>query len=135
MFEKLRENVRGLVKKISMTELKGEDLRSVLWEFKLALIENDVAVVVADHMCEEIEKRLTGLKVSRLEDRKKLVRETLRTVLLETLESPERIDLQELIEKKKAEREPAVIVFVGINGIGKTTTIAKIANHLLKEQH
>ena len=135
MFEKLRENVRGLVNKISMTELKAEDLRSILWDFKLTLIESDVAMVVADHMCEEIEKRLTGLKVSRLEDRKKLVRETLQTVLLDTLEAPEKTDLEEIIEKKKGAREPTVIVFVGINGTGKTTTIAKIAHFLLREEY
>ena len=135
MFEKLRENVRGLVNKISMTELKAEDLRSILWDFKLTLIESDVAMVVADHMCEEIEKRLTGLKVSRLEDRKKLVRETLQTVLLDTLEAPEKTDLEEIIEKKKGAREPTVVVFVGINGTGKTTTIAKIAHFLLREEY
>ena len=135
MFEKLRENVRGLVNKISMTELKAEDLRSILWDFKLTLIESDVAMVVADHICEEIEKRLTGLKVSRLEDRKKLVRETLQTVLLDTLEAPEKTDLEGVIEKKKGMREPTVIVFVGINGTGKTTTIAKIAHFLLREHY
>ena len=135
MFERLRENVRGLVNKISMTELKAEDLRSILWDFKLTLIESDVAMVVADHICEEIEKRLTGLKVSRLEDRKKLVRETLQTVLLDTLEAPEKTDLEGVIEKKKGMREPTVIVFVGINGTGKTTTIAKIAHFLLREQY
>ena len=57
MFEKLRKSVGGLVNKISTRELKAEDLSSVLWDFKLTLIENDVAMVVADHICEEIEKR------------------------------------------------------------------------------
>ncbi len=135
MFEKLRESVRGLVSKISMTELKGEDLRSVLWDFKLTLIENDVAMVVADHICEEIEKRLTGLKVSRLEDRRQLVKNTLQTILLETLESPEKVDLFEIAEKKRSLKEPCIFVFVGINGTGKTTTIAKVAQQLLKKKY
>jgi len=135
MFEKLRESIRGLVNKISTTELKAEDLRSILWDFKLTLVENDVAMVVADHMCEEIERRLTGLEVSRLEDRRKLVGETLRTVLIETLESPERTDLMNLVEKKRSVKEPCIIVFVGINGTGKTTTIAKIAELLLKKNY
>ncbi|MCW4019896.1 MAG: signal recognition particle-docking protein FtsY [Candidatus Bathyarchaeota archaeon] len=134
MFEKLRKGVEGFVSKISETDLKAEDLRSVLWDFKLILIENDVAVVVADHICGEIEKRLTGLKVSRLVDRRRLVRETLRTVLLETLEPPEKKDLIEIVEKKRGVKEPCVIVFVGINGTGKTTTIAKIAHLLLKKK-
>jgi len=135
MFEKLRESVRGLVNRISTTELGGEDLRAVLWDFKLTLVENDVALVVAEHICGEIERRLTGLKVSRLEDRRQLIKETLRTVLLETLESPDRIDLMELVHKKRTMKEPCTIVFVGINGTGKTTTIAKVAQLLLKERY
>jgi len=135
MFEKLRKSIGGLVNKISTKELKTEDLRSVLWDFKLTLIENDVAMVVADHICEEIEKRLTGLKVSRLEDRRRLVKETLQTVLLEILEPPAKTDLIEVIEKKRSMKEPCVIVFVGINGTGKTTTIAKTAYLLLKKKY
>jgi fused signal recognition particle receptor len=135
MFEKLRKSVSGLVNKISETDLKPENLRSVLWDFKLALVENDVAMVVADHICEEIEKRLTGQKVNRLEDRKKIVKETLQTVLQETLKPLEQVDLLEVMENKRRLKEPCAIVFVGINGTGKTTTIAKIAQLLLKKRY
>jgi fused signal recognition particle receptor len=135
MFEKLRRSVSGLVNKISETDLKPENLRPVLWDFKLALIENDVAMVVADHICEEIEKRLTGQKVNRLGDRKKIVRETLQSVLQETLKPPQQVDLFEIMENKRKLKEPCAIVFVGINGTGKTTTIAKIAQLLLKKRY
>ena len=132
MFEKLREALGNLVSKVSTIELKPENLRKILWEFKLTLLENDVALVVAEHICDEIEKKLVGLKVGRLEDKRRIVKEKLRETLLEVLEPPEKIDLIELVEKKRSMREPCVIVFVGINGTGKTTTIAKIANLLLK---
>jgi len=135
MFERLRESLSGFVNKVSTSELKAEDLRSILWNFKLALLENDVAMVVADHICEEIERKLTGLKVSRLGERRKLVEETLRDVLLETLGSPSKTDLIGIIEKKRGMKEPCVIVFVGINGTGKTTTIAKFASLLLKRKY
>jgi len=135
MFEKLRKSVSGLINKISETELKPESLRSVLWDFKLSLVENDVAMVVADHICEEIEKRLTGQRVNRLGDRKKIVKETLQTVLRETLEPPHQVDLLEILENKRKLKEPCAIVFVGINGTGKTTTIAKVAQLLLKKKY
>ena len=135
MFEKLRKSVSGLVNKISETELKPESLRSVLWDFRLSLVENDVAMIVADHICEEIEKRLTGQKVNRLGDRKKIVKETLQTVLKETLEPPQQVDLLEIVENKRKLKEPCAIVFVGINGTGKTTTIAKVAHLLLKKKY
>ncbi len=133
MFEKLRKSLSGLVDKVSTTELKAEALRSILWDFKLSLIENDVAMAVADHICEEIEKRLVGLRVKRLEDKRRLVKETLRKVLLETLEASGKVDFIEVAEKKRSLKEPCIIVFVGINGTGKTTTIAKIANLLLEK--
>jgi len=134
MFEKLKKSVSGLVNKISETELKPETLRSILWDFKLSLVENDVAMVVADHVCEEIEKRLTGLKVNRLGDKKNVVKETLQAVLRETLEPPQQIDLLGTLENKRRLKEPCAIVFVGINGTGKTTTIAKVAQLLQKKK-
>jgi len=135
MFEKLRESFTKLVNKVAEVELKPENLRSLLWDFKLSLIENDVAVTVADHICDEIEKRLSGLRVSRLADRRSLIKDTLRTVLLEILEPSEKTDLMEVVEEKRRSREPCVIVFVGINGTGKTTTIAKLAHLLLKNNY
>jgi len=135
MFEKLRESFTNLVNKIAEVELKPENLHSLLWDFKVSLIENDVAVSVADYICEEIERRLSGLRVSRLADRRRLVEDSLRTVLLEILEPSEKIDLMEAVERKRRSREPCVIVFIGINGTGKTTTIAKIAHILLRNNY
>ena len=135
MFERLQESFAKLVKKITEVELKPEDLKSLLWEFKISLIENDVAVTVADHICDEIEKRLSGLRVKRLADRRSLIKDTLRKVLLEILEPSEKIDLMEIVERKRRSRKPCVIVFVGINGTGKTTTIAKLAYILLNNNY
>ncbi|HIE18572.1 TPA: signal recognition particle-docking protein FtsY [Candidatus Bathyarchaeota archaeon] len=135
MFEKLHESFTKLVKTITEVELKPEDLKSHLWDFKLSLIENDVAVTVADYIRDEIEKRLSGLRVKRLADRRILIKDTLRQVLLEILEPSEKIDLMEIVERKRRSRKPCVIVFVGINGTGKTTTIAKLAHILLNNNY
>ena len=132
MFERLKEGLSGLVNKISTTELKAEDLRPILWNLKLTLIENDVAVSVAEHICEAIEKQLEGVQVRRLEDRRKIVEKALRKVLSDTLTTGEKIDLVEAVEKKRAMKKPCVIVFVGLHGTGKTTTIAKTAKFLMK---
>ncbi|MFB0502992.1 MAG: signal recognition particle-docking protein FtsY, partial [Candidatus Bathyarchaeia archaeon] len=134
MFERLRDKLSGFVDLISTTELKAEKLRPILWEFKLALLENDVAMVVADRICEEIEKKLTGRQVKRMGDRRKVVKDTLREVLFEIFQTPT-VDLLEIAEKKQMEKEQYVIVFVGMNGTGKTTTIAKIAKFFLKHNY
>ncbi len=133
MFEKLRKGLSSAVNKIVITELKAEKLRPILEEFRLNLIENDVAVPVAYYISEELEKRLDGVQVKRLGDRKKLVKDTLHAVLIEILTTKEEIRLLENIEQKRQMKEPYTILFVGINGTGKTTSIAKVAQFLMKK--
>jgi fused signal recognition particle receptor len=127
MFEKLKSGFKGLVTKVTTAELKPENLRPVLEDFKMTLAENDVAFPVADKVCEELEKRLTGVQIKRLEDRKKIVEDNLRQVLLEVMLTDKKIDILSLAEEKRAKKEPLILLFVGINGTGKTTTIAKVA--------
>jgi len=133
VFDKLRKGLSSAVSKIVVTELKAEKLRPILDEFRLNLIENDVAVPVAYYITDELEKRLDGVQVKRLGDRKDLVRETLHEVLIEILTTKESINLLENIEQKRKTKEPYTILFVGINGTGKTTTIAKVAKFLMKK--
>jgi len=135
MFEKLKSGLSGLVNKITTTELKAEKLRPVLSDFKLSLVENDVAFPVAERICDEMEKRLDGVQIKRLEDRKKIVKANLREVLLETMLTNDKVDLLMAIEEKRKTGEPYVVVFVGINGTGKTTTIAKFTQFLKKRGH
>jgi fused signal recognition particle receptor len=133
VFEKLRKGLSSAVNKIVITELKAEKLRPILEEFRLNLIENDVAVPVAYYITEELEKRLDGVQMKRLGDRKELVKDTLHEVLIEILTTKEEINLLENIEQKRQMKEPYTILFVGINGTGKTTSIAKVAQFLMKK--
>jgi len=130
MFEKLKSGFKGLVSKVTTTELKTENLTPILSDFKMSLAENDVAYQVADKICDELEKRLTGVSVKRLDDRKKIVEENLRQVLLDVMLTNKRIDLLKLAEEKRQKKEPFTLMFVGINGTGKTTSIAKVAQFL-----
>jgi fused signal recognition particle receptor len=133
VFEKLRKGLSSAVNKIVVTELKAEKLRPILDEFRLNLIENDVAVPVAYYITDELEKRLDGVEVKRLGDRKELVKDTLHEVLIEILTTKETVNLVENIEQKRRMKEPYTILFVGINGTGKTTSIAKVARFLMKK--
>jgi len=132
MFQKLREGLKGLVEKVSTTQLRAEQIRPVLQDFKLNLIENDVAVSVAEHIGAEMEKTLDGVQVKRLEDKKQIVKDGLRSVLLQILTPQEKISFLGVAEKKRGMKEPFIVVFVGINGTGKTTSIAKVATLLMK---
>lgn len=133
MFEKLKSGLKGLVTKVTTTELKAENLRPILSEFKMNLVENDVAFPVAERICDEMEKRLDKIQVKRLEDRKKIVENNLREVLLEIMLTKNKIDFWKTAEEKRKKNEPFIIAFVGINGTGKTTTIAKVCRLLNKK--
>jgi len=132
VFQRLRAGFKGLVEKVATTQLKADQIRSIMQDFKLELVENDVAFSVADHIGVEMEKRLDGVQVKRLEDRGRVVKDNLRSVLLGILTPSERIDFLGVVEKKRVLKEPFVVVFVGINGTGKTTSIAKVARLLMK---
>ncbi len=135
MFDKLKSGLKGLVSKVTTTELKAENINPILSEFKMGLAENDVAFPVADKICDELEKRLTGVQVKRLEDRTKIVEDNLRQVLLEVMQTKAPIDLLNMIYEKRKKTEPFSIMFVGINGTGKTTTIAKVAQFLRDKKY
>jgi fused signal recognition particle receptor len=133
VFERLRKGLSSAVNKIVTTELKAENLRPILDEFRLNLIENDVAVPVAYHITDELETRLDGVEVKRLGDRKDLVKDTLHKVLIEILTTKETVNLLERVEEKRRSKQPYTVLFVGINGTGKTTSIAKVAQFLMKK--
>ena len=127
MFEKLKSGFKGLVTKVTTTELKAENLDPILEDFKMSLAENDVAFPVADKICDDLKTRLDKVQVKRLDDRTKIVDENLRQVLLDVMLTDKRIDLLALAEEKRKKSQPLTLMFVGINGTGKTTTIAKVA--------
>jgi len=133
LFERLRTHISAFFDKVSKTELKGENLETPLEEFKLTLLESDVAIPVADYICARLKERVEGLTVPRFSEVREPLRTGLHQVLLEVLKSGERRSLLEVIDEKRKLGEPASIVFVGINGTGKTTTIAKVGHLLLRK--
>lgn len=132
MFDRLKAQFSNFYDKIAKTELTGKDLETVLDEFQLSLIENDVAVSAADYISSELREKLKDVQFARFTDPRARVRVIMQGILLSVLQKGGQLDVFSLIDKKKAAGEPAVIVFIGINGTGKTTSIAKLAYILQK---
>ena len=128
---KPRRALRRVVKRIIRRELASKDVEDIIWELQVGLLESDVAVPVADQVIERVKSGLTGRKLGLREDPKKLADEVLRQAIQEVLTTEQRVDLLKVIDAKRTQGEPAVIVFVGINGHGKTTSIAKVARYLM----
>ena len=132
MFDRLKSGVNNILQKISKSELGGKDLDQFLEEFKLDLIQNDVALPVAERICHLMKDKLHGTPVPRFSDKRGVVGSALRESLRKIMSATQEVDLISLIEQKRAQNSPTIIVFLGINGTGKTTSIAKVAKLLLK---
>lgn len=128
--EKPKRTVRRAIKKIIFRKLSPEDLEDIIWDLEVSLLESDVALPVVAYVTEKLKSELAEKKIKADEDPKKVVTEILRKILLEVLTPKEKLDLLKLIKEKRKTGNPAVIVFVGINGTGKTTTIAKLGKFL-----
>ncbi len=129
--EKPGRGLRRVVKRITRRELSPKDIEDIVWELQVGLLESDVAVPVADHIIERVKAGLVGKKLGLTQDPKKLADEVLRQAIMGVLVTEKKVDLREIIEGKRKRGEPAVIVFLGINGTGKTTTIAKMVRYLM----
>jgi len=105
--------------------IEEEDLEDPLWELEMALLESDVEMSVAEEILDRVEQRLVGETRKVTESTGSIVEDALREALLEVI-SVGQFDF----DRRIAETEkPVVIVFTGVNGVGKTTTIAKLAHY------
>ncbi len=131
MFEVLKRTLSKLVESVASRGFGERELEELEMDVVFSLSECDVALQVAEKIASELRERLSGERVGLLEDKKRVVREKLREILREMLDPGYELDLAKLAEEKKRRGEPLVILFLGPNGHGKTTTIAKIAKMFL----
>jgi fused signal recognition particle receptor len=109
--------------------IKDKELESILDELEVILFEADVAFSVAEEIKNGVRENLTGKKYSREYSLDEIVEMAVRDAVHSVLKVNE-FDFDAWME---ARQRPAIIMFVGINGTGKTTAIAKVANRLQKQ--
>jgi len=120
---------QSVEEKIAYKEISEGDIAPILDDLMMTLIEADVAFEVAEELVNHLRSVLVGRKVRRGEDIGEVVRSALREKILEIVGIPGP-DLVELARQRTG--RPLVVVFLGVNGVGKTTTIAKVA-YMLKQ--
>ncbi|MFW9846586.1 MAG: signal recognition particle receptor subunit alpha, partial [Candidatus Thorarchaeota archaeon] len=128
MFERLRGAVDSAVTKATTKELTDKNLADAVWELQMVLIQNDVAVEVAEHICNLTKEKIIGTRTGRLDKTSKLFKSAIYESILEVLSPEKDIDPLQFAAEKKEKGETTIILFVGVNGTGKTTTLAKVAN-------
>ena len=130
-----RKKLKRAIKRTMHLELTPTDVEDIVWDLQVCLLESDVAVPVADRVIERVRDELVGKKLGLKEDPKRIAEGALREAIKGVFETEREVDLLELLAEKRARGEPAVIVFFGINGTGKTTAIAKVAKYLADRGH
>lgn len=134
MFDKLRNAFSNAAKSLSEKELKEKDIEQILFDLEISLLESDVASEVIDAIKSDLKSKLIGSKVDKKEI-EKFVKESLISSISSLFDGAGKVNLLNLInEKKNKNGGPFLILFVGINGTGKTTTLAKIAFMLKQEK-
>jgi len=131
MLDKLKKVIGEFTKALSSAivekKLDEKTIDEIFDEFELALIESDIAMPVIDAIRENLKKKLLGVQVPRGKVEEYVINsleETLTEILSQNI-----FDFDEVVQNGP---RPYVILFLGINGSGKTTTIAKIAYRLKK---
>jgi fused signal recognition particle receptor len=119
-------------KKIFTYSLSQERFDEIFSELEMLLLESNVALEVIDNLKESLAKELVGKEMKKdsiEEEIKDALKSSIETILI----NPEDI-ISKIKNHRKNSKEPFVILFFGINGAGKTTSIAKFANLCLKNK-
>ncbi len=124
-----RRSIEDVVKTDRKTSrgISEEKLNDLLWDLEIGLLESDVAYSVIESIKNDIKEELKYVSVERSKI-SELVENVLRNAIEHVLKSSE-MDFDEFIDNSK---KPVVIMFVGVNGSGKTLSIGKMATLLKK---
>ncbi len=125
-----RKSIEQVVKteRKPIRTISDEKLEDLLWDLEVGLLESDVAYSVIESIKKDIKEELKHVSFERGKI-SEVVEEVLKKAIAHVLAS-NKIDFNKLIKNGK---RPFVIMFVGVNGSGKTLSIGKIATTLKKQ--
>ncbi|KAJ4868669.1 signal recognition particle receptor alpha subunit family protein [Raphanus sativus] len=113
--------------------LERTDLEPALKALKERLMTKNVAEEIAEKLCESVEASLEGKKLASFTRISSTVQGAMEDALIRILTPRRSIDIMRDVHAAKEQRRPYVVVFVGVNGVGKSTNLAKVAYWL--QQH
>jgi fused signal recognition particle receptor len=132
LFDKLKNALHKFEESITHRIISQKDIQDAITELESDLYESEVAFEAVQHIETSLRQKLIGLKVERGQTTQTLVHSTIRETILNLLETVRPMQLETSIRSRERKDSPYTILFLGINGTGKTTTIAKIAHLLAK---
>ncbi|EEH56116.1 type II secretory pathway family protein [Micromonas pusilla CCMP1545] len=114
------------------TALEEEDLAPVLETLKTNFMNKNVAEEIAERLCESVAASLRGRKLASFSSLSAMVKRAMEDALTRILTPTRSVDVLREVKTAKASGRPYVITFVGVNGVGKSTNLSKVAYWLLQ---
>ncbi|HHN93191.1 MAG TPA: signal recognition particle protein [Anaerolineae bacterium] len=128
MFENLTDKLQAVFKRLgNRGVLRESDVKEVLREIRLALLEADVHYKVVKDFTKRIRQEAVGAEITKSLSPAQQVVKIVHQELIKTLGEPSRLEL--------TGPAPYVIMLVGLQGSGKTTTVAKLSRYLKEQGH
>jgi len=130
MFDSLKDSLKDFSQQAKSAvvekELDEDTVDDILWDLELALLKNNVAQEVVDQLTDELKDDLIGQSITRTKADQH-IKQSLKDAITDILDAP-------TVKITSAADNSGLILFMGFNGSGKTTTIARIA-HRFQDQH
>jgi len=119
---------------VGSKQLTEADVEPVISKMRDHLIGKNVASEVADKLCQSVASKLEGKVLGTFSTVHRTVKETLGESLVQLLTPKRRIDIIRDVLEAKSNKRPYVITFCGVNGVGKSTNLAKICFWLVENK-
>jgi fused signal recognition particle receptor len=133
VFDQLKKAFSSATRSLVQKELTEKDIDNMLSDLEIALLQSDIAQEVIDDLVVKLKKDLVGIRLEKGQNAEDIIISKFRNSFVEIFSEARELDLlKEIKLKKERKTGPFVIAFLGINGTGKTTTVAKVARLLRK---
>ncbi|MBL7206249.1 MAG: signal recognition particle-docking protein FtsY [Candidatus Aenigmarchaeota archaeon] len=123
--------LKKITKKVTEKEFTEKDVDNFFTDLETELLQANVALEVIDFLKENLKKEFAGKPIKRT-SAKEFIRESFENAVFKVL-NQKQIKIEDVIKKAKSEKRPALFVFLGFNGAGKTTCIGRLAYKLKKK--
>ncbi|KAF8281813.1 putative signal recognition particle [Trypanosoma cruzi] len=120
---------------VGRRELDSQDFQRVIPSLREKLIAKNVAVEVAEHVCKSVETSLEGMKLGTFDSLHQCIEKAMTSALHRILQPKHEVNILRAVASAQSRKKPYSIVLCGVNGVGKSTTLAKIAYWLQQNDH
>jgi signal recognition particle receptor subunit alpha len=115
--------------------LTQETIEPIMEKMQEHLVTKNVAMEIAKKLCDNVAANLEGKQLGSFQFAANIIKQALHESLVQILTPKRRINILRDVIDAKSQQRPYVIVFCGVNGVGKSTNLAKVTFWLIENSH